>query len=239
METRTQVGATPDDASARNVERTAAASPALLRWGVVVGPFYLALGLAQAWLRDGFVLSRHPLSVLANGPGGWVQTANFVLSGVMVIAAAVGFARVLRPQSRSVGWFLGAFGASMIVAAVFRADPVDGFPVGTPTGMPATISTVGLLHFVAGTLGFVALGIAGIMAAVAMSRRREKSLALFSLFAGLGVLVGFFGGAALSSVASPVAGIWFSVVVGWLWLAVLSVHLYRIASNGQTRSGAI
>ena len=31
--------------------------------------------------------------------GGWVQTANFVLTGLMVLAAAVGFARVLGPRS--------------------------------------------------------------------------------------------------------------------------------------------
>src|SRR6476659_7047358 len=29
----------------------------LLRWGVVAGPFYLAVGLAQAFLRDGFVFA--------------------------------------------------------------------------------------------------------------------------------------------------------------------------------------
>jgi hypothetical protein len=34
----------------------------LLRWGVVAGPFYLAVGLIQALVRDGFDLARHPLS---------------------------------------------------------------------------------------------------------------------------------------------------------------------------------
>ena len=50
--------------------------PSLLRWGVVAGPFYLTVALAQALLRDGFDLSRHSLSMLANGPGGWVQSAS-------------------------------------------------------------------------------------------------------------------------------------------------------------------
>src|SRR5262245_4765971 len=102
---------------------------------MVVGPFYLAVGLLQALVRDGFAFSRHPLSVLANGPGGWVQTANFVLSGAMVIAAAVGIGRVL-PGWRAGRVFLAAFGASMLVAAVFPADPMDGFPAGTPLGPP-------------------------------------------------------------------------------------------------------
>ena len=52
---------------------------------MLAGPFYLALGLIQALVRDGFDFARHPLSVLANCPGGWVQTANFVLTGVLVV----------------------------------------------------------------------------------------------------------------------------------------------------------
>src|SRR5579862_4348539 len=108
----------------------------LLRCGVLAGPFYLAVALIQVRLRDGFDLARHSLSVLANGPGGWVQTANFVLTGLMVLAAAVGFGRLLGPKSRELTWFLGGYGVAMIVAAVFPTDPVDGFPPGTPLGNP-------------------------------------------------------------------------------------------------------
>jgi len=108
----------------------ATATNRLLGLGVLAGPIYLVVGIAQALLRDGFVFARHPLSVLANGPGGWVQTANFVVTGLMVVATAVGFRRALGPRSGAVSLFLGAFGASMLVAAVFRADPMDGFPVG-------------------------------------------------------------------------------------------------------------
>src|SRR5262245_40458414 len=127
----------------------------LLRWGVVAGPFYLAVGLGQALTREGFDFARHPLSVLANGPGGWNQTANFVITRALGSAAAVGFQRVLGTTSRTAGFFLGAFGASMLVASVFRADPMDGFPVGTPPGPPTSISAVGMVHFIAGALGFV------------------------------------------------------------------------------------
>lgn len=199
----------------------------LLRYGVLAGPFYLVVGLVQVFVRDGFDLARHPLSLLANGPGGWVQTANFVLTGLMVLAAAVGFGRVLRPQSRAVGWFLGAFGASMLVAALFPADPVDGFPVGTPEGPPTSISTTGLVHFIAAMLGFVSLAVSCFLAARAMSHRSKPSLSRLSLFSGLAVVLGFFGGAALSSSPAGVLGIWFSVIVGWVWLAVLSLHLGR------------
>lgn len=228
-------GAAPERTNEAGSGRGAAVTRPLLGYGVLAGPFYLAVGLIQAFLRDGFDLMRHPLSLLANGPGGWIQTANFVLSGLMVLAAAVGFRRVLGPKSRAVSWFLGGFGASMIVAAVFPADPVDGFPVGTPEGYPTSISTAGLVHFVAGALGFMSIAISCFFAASAMSRRNAPSLARLSLFCGLAVVLGFFGGAAFSSMSAGTLGIWFSVVAGWAWLAVMSLHMYRAAPNRTAR----
>lgn len=207
------------------------ASPrSLLVCGVLVGPFYLAVGLLQAFVRDDFDLGRHSLSALSNGPGGWAQTGNFILSGLMVVAAAVGLGRALRPQSRVAGWILGWFGISMLVAAVFPADPVDGFPVGTPEGYPTTVSTSGVIHFAAGATGFLALAISCIVAGVAMWRRREPWMARLSMLCGLSVVAGFFAPAVLPA-SGPVAGIWFSVVVGWTWLALTSAHLYRTAPS--------
>lgn len=200
------------------------ATRTLLRCGVIAGPCYLAVGVIQGLVRDGFDFSRHPLSVLANGPGGWVQTANFLLSGLLVIAAAVGIWRVLRPNGRAATWLLGGYGAAMIMAAFFPADPVDGFPPGTPEGFPTSISTTGLLHFIAGALAFAFLGFSALAAGWATWRRQMRPLALLSLVSGLCVLVGFFGGIALG-----VLGIWFAVVVGWAWLAVLSIRLSRLA----------
>lgn len=197
---------------------------ALLRCGIVAGPFYLAVGIAQGLLRDGFDFSRHALSHLANGPGGWIQTANLAVTGLLVIAAAVGIERVLRPSPRVFVWFLGAFGVAMIAGAIFPADPMDGFPPGTPEGMPESVSTTGLLHFVSGALGFLALAISCFVAAWVMRRRRANSLAILSLLSGLCVFFGFFGGMAL-----PVGiyGIWFAVVMGWVWLAAMSLGVDR------------
>ncbi|HEX7081488.1 MAG TPA: DUF998 domain-containing protein [Gammaproteobacteria bacterium] len=233
MEPETSPGAAPKLGNESGFDRGAAVTRSLLGYGVLVGPFYVAVGLIQAFLRDGFDLTRHPLSLLANGPGGWVQTANFVISGLMVLAAAAGAARVLGAKARAVSGFLGAFGASMIVAAVFTADPSDGFPPGTPEGYPSSISTSGLLHLVAGSLGFISLAVSCFLAARVMSRRNVPSLARLSLTCGLAVALGFFGGAALSSRSASAAtlGIWLSVVVGWAWLAVMSLHLYRAAPH--------
>ena len=212
-------------------DRGAAITRSLLGYGVVVGPFYLIVGLIQAFVRDGFSFARHSLSILANGPGGWVQSANFALSGLMVIAAAVGFWRMPAPRLRAASGFLGAYGVFVFAASIFRADPMDGFPVGTPLGVPTTMTTMGMLHFVVGTLGFVCFAISGFCAIRPLSRRKDRFLMLLSLFSGLSILVGFFGAVLIPGISSPTAGIWFAVVVGWAWLSLLSLKLYRIAPS--------
>ncbi len=106
----------------------------LLGYGVIAGPFYVVVALAQAVTREGFDLARHQWSLLSNGANGWIQIANFVVTGLMVIAFAVGLRRALEP-GRGARWaprLIGVYGASLIAAGIFRADPALGFPVGAP-----------------------------------------------------------------------------------------------------------
>ena len=49
-------------------------------------------------------------------------------------------------------------------------------------------------------------------------------LAALSLVSGLTVAVGFFGGMMLPI---GIIGIWIAVVVGWIWLSVVSLRLLR------------
>jgi hypothetical protein len=198
----------------------------LLRAGILAGPLYLAVGVIQGLVRDGFDFGRHPLSVLANGSFGWVQTANFLVTGLLVITAAAGFRRALGPNSRGVTWCLAGYGVAMIVAAAFPADPVDGFPPGTPEGFPTSISSTGLVHFAAGALAFSLLALSAFFAAWTMARQSLWSLAVLSLLSAVGVAGGFFGGLALPI---GVVGIWFAVVAGWAWLSIMSMRLNPLA----------
>jgi hypothetical protein len=105
---------------------------------------------------------------------------------------------------------------------------VDGFPPGTPLGFPTSISASGLAHFAVGTLGFVSLAVSALLTGLA--RRTTGWLARLSGFSGLAVLAGFFGGFFLPS---PVAGIWFAVVVGWAWLSVTSWRLRELSHDAD------
>lgn len=109
-------------------------SRVLLACGIAAGPVYLALGLGQILARDGFDVRRHAISHLGNGEFGWVQIANFLLSGALVLVGAVGVRRLLR-AGRGGTWgpiLLGGYGLGLIGAGVFVADPAPGFPPARP-----------------------------------------------------------------------------------------------------------
>jgi hypothetical protein len=75
----------------------------LLRCGIVAGPLFVATSLIQAFTRRGFDLAQHPISLLSLGSLGWVQLANFVVSGVLYVIGAVGLRSALR-EGRAGTW---------------------------------------------------------------------------------------------------------------------------------------
>src|SRR5579859_3130016 len=88
----------PATAESRTTALSASTGPSerqLLTCGIVAGPLFVALGVAQALTVPGFDLRRHALSLLETGPFGGVQVANFVASGVLLVAFAVGLRRAL------------------------------------------------------------------------------------------------------------------------------------------------
>ncbi|MFF2371740.1 DUF998 domain-containing protein [Agromyces sp. NPDC058110] len=220
--------ATPHTASAATFDRGRAVTKSLLGWGVVAGPFYLVVGLAQALLVPGFDLSQHALSALLLGPLGWIQATNLVLTGLMVLAAAVGFARLVGGgRGRAAVTLLGLYGLSLFAAAAFPPDPVRGFPVGVESA--TTASTSGLLHLAAGAIGFLSLAAAALVLAGWFRREGARGVAVGSWIAAAVVVLGFMGGAALAMSPVGVGLLWLAVVAGFAWLASASLAAYRLA----------
>jgi hypothetical membrane protein len=60
---------------------------ALLACGVVAGPTYVMVTMAQALTRDGFDLRQHRFSWLTAGDLGWIHQLNMVLVGVLTVLA--------------------------------------------------------------------------------------------------------------------------------------------------------
>jgi hypothetical protein len=108
----------------------------LLWCGVVAGPIFVVTALVQVLARSGFDLDRHPLSMLSLGDVGSIQIANFIITGGLVIAGAVGMRQAsfdvgsLHPPSPADSTWddsatsisaLTAIGGSFIVALMPRA----------------------------------------------------------------------------------------------------------------------
>jgi hypothetical protein len=110
-------------------------------------------------MREGFDLIRHPASLLSLGDLGWIQIANFIITGALYIACGVGLKRVLT-DGIGRNWaprLFVIFGIALIIGGVFTADPGLGFPPGAPEGPPKEMSLHGAIHGFAPILGFLAL----------------------------------------------------------------------------------
>lgn len=194
---------------------------ALLGGGAIAGPLFVLLIAAQAATRDGFDARRHPLSMLSLGEHGWIQTANFLVSGALILVSAAGLRRVLAPGTtgRTRGTALIAvYGASLVWAGVFRTDPADGFPAGTPAGA-GEVNWHGMLHNLAPVGMGLALSAACLVFARRFAREGRRGWTTYSVAAVAVHLV-------LGLAALP-AGEYRLMLAGgaalWTWAAVLSV----------------
>jgi hypothetical membrane protein len=199
---------------------------------VIAGPVYVTVALAQALTRDGFDLTRHPWSMLSNGAHGWIQITNFFLTGLMVIAFAVGLRRALDGGvgARWAPRLVAAYGLSLIAAGAFRADPGLGFPVGTPAG-PGPVSWHGTLHFAAGCIGFSCLAAACFVVARRFAAEGRPSWARFSRVAAGAFLAGFAMVASGSGVPGAVVAFTAAIILIWGWMSVVAVDRYRIVAH--------
>jgi hypothetical membrane protein len=201
----------------------------LLGYGVLAGPCYVIVISAQAATRSGFDPVRHPASVLANGPLGWIQITNFLLTGAMTIAAGVGVHRAIGAgAARWAGVLVAGYGVGLIAAGIFRADPVPGFPPGVPDD-PGRISWHGVLHLMSGVVGFACLVSACFVLAAWFGRAGKPGWAWFSRLVGGLFSWAFVAVASRSGSPASLLAFTAAVVLAWAWLAAVSVYLYRTA----------
>jgi hypothetical protein len=141
----------------------------LLTCGLVAGVLFIGVTTIQILTRPGFDLRRLAISVLALGDFGWVQISNFILSGLLTIAFAVGVRRTLKgSRAGTVAPILiAANGLALIVAGGFTTDAGLGFPPGAPDIIPDPLSWHAQLH----SFGFFLALISIVLASLVFARR--------------------------------------------------------------------
>lgn len=206
----------------------------LLAYGIVAGPLYVVASLAQAFSREGFDPTRHQWSMLTLGQHGWIQTVNFILTGLMIIVAALGLSRQLA-TGRGARWtprLLVVFGLSLIAAGTFIPDPALGFPVGTPEG-PGQVSWHGMIHFGAAGVGFTCFAIACFVLARRYGQEGRRGFAIFSRITGIVFLAGF--ACVASGAGSVAANLAFTSAIALVfsWLTAVSLDRFRSVTRDQ------
>lgn len=215
-------------------DRSNALTTWLLICGAVGGFGFIAVFMVAGAIRPDYDALYQPISALSLSRGGWVQITNFVVTGLLMLACAVGLRRALSSgHGRTWGPILiGIYGLALIGAGVFVMEPGYGYPVGAPEGVPATTS----LHDRVSVIVFASVSAAALVFARCFATQPHGRLwATYSFLTGLGVPA-FFVAAAAAWLSGGAGGLFqrLSISVGWVWVALLAIHTIKTQRRETT-----
>jgi hypothetical membrane protein len=202
----------------------------LLLAGVIGPVLFVVVFLVEGWTRPGYDPTRMFVSGLSLTDAGWQQVANFVITGLLFLAAAVGWRRAMPdgPGCRSGPILIGLVGIGLVGAGIFVTDPGFGYPPGTPGGFPRGSSLHSSLHQVASILVF-----GGLPAAIFVLARRFRGegsrWAAYSLASGIAMVVTFVAAFAFLDLTGLLQRV--SIVIGFGWVARVS---WRFRSQAES-----
>jgi hypothetical protein len=179
--------------------------------------------------RSRYDATRMPISLLAVGSDGWMQIANFLVCGVLLLAFAAGLHLVLEGVGARWGPILfGLIGIGLIGAGPFPTDPGLGFP---PAGQAEPGPTFhGHVHDVFSALVFAGFPAAAFVMASHFAAQHDDRWAVGTrlcawvlTMGSVLVLVAFNQDGALGDVAGVIQRCW--VTIAFAWLTVVSIHV--------------
>lgn len=228
--------------NAMNTFKTASVAPSerqgLCLWAGIVGPlFFVLVFTIDGFFTPGYSAMRDVVSFLELEPAGWIQSLNFMLTGLLFILFAFGFFQWMRPVS-TLGWcsvtavLIALSGVGLIMASLF-------FPDAPGTSQP---SVHGMLHPVAFSVVFLSLGIASLLVAWKFLRTAGWRIhGVYSLLAGLFPIVAALGNLYSSFIVSKASNTPFTsttsqlavgglinrilILVAFAWYVILAIHL--------------
>jgi hypothetical protein len=210
----------------------------LLTGAVVATPLFVALWAVQAFTRDGFRATFHPMSLLSLGEWGWVQVLNFVVVGLLMIGGGIGLGRTLGVGrlARWTGVLVVLMGVGLVIAGLFVTDAGAGFPAGAPAGAPV-MSWHGGVHQVGFVLTQVAFVTVGIVLAVKFARERRRGWSAACIIAvAAAILVAALGEPETLAIRLVLSS---TIELGLISAVALASLLGRVPNRTHDAAGAV
>jgi len=203
----------------------------LSAWAGIIGPALFALVFTiEGFLRPGYNMLSTFISALSLGSRGWIQIANFIVFGILLLWFTIGVATEFKSGKAS-RWgviLLTVLGFCYLLSGFFGMDA---------TGTPFGGNTVhGILHGIFGGIVFVGMPVSCF---VFLRRFREdpkwKGMILWALVLGIIVSLGVL--MMIVSIKLPTTAVYFAnwngliqriALVPWMiWLFVFAVGMLK------------
>lgn len=206
----------------------------VIRWlalGGVVGPIpFLSVLTILGFLRPGYSQISQAGSDLGIGPNAWIQNLSFLITGLLLIAFAIGFFLGM-DQILQKGWRLTCLvlltlaGGGFIFAGIF-------------TEAPATV----MLHWV---LGFLLAFLSPIVVCVIVGRQWRhvsewRGYGRYSMFTALGVVAFILLSYAFFIPGSPLSGLQVGglvervlLLVVFVWYVIIGWRLFTLGRGRE------
>jgi hypothetical protein len=215
----------------RSIQTSDSMLKALLVSGEIAGPMFTVAWILEGATRANYDPLRQPISSLSNGNLGWIQTANFMVTGALTLAFALGLRQRLSSHGGST-WgplLIGVIAIGLLGAGIFTADPMNGYPPGTPN-LHLKNSVTGRLHLIFSFLVFLGWPIACFLFDQLFTRRGVRSWANYSALTGIAFVVMFLVTIEdFAQVEVNHGGLFqrLTLTIGWAWLTLLAVHMLK------------
>jgi hypothetical membrane protein len=218
----------------------------LLVCGVIGPVLFIIVFLVEGATRPGYSAWRHAVSQLSLGEQGWINIANLVVCGLLLLGFSFGLRRVLR-SGKGAAWgprLAALCGVLLMIPGDFVVDTGLGYP----PGIAPHYTLHGPIHAIAGTLLF------GCLAAlcVVLARRFAgdpawKGWAPYSIATGVMVAVLYVATAVVTNLDASGALLHapsgllqrIALIGGLGWIALLALRLLRQGQTAEPGAGAV
>jgi hypothetical protein len=207
----------------------------LQAWAGLLGTvLFVGVFTVEGFLRPGYNWLSMYISALSLGPRGWIQIANFIVFGLLLLVFTNGVMQEFKgiKSARTGHYILAIIGFLYLLSGPFVMDPA-----GTPTDQ----STIhGLLHVIFGGFVFLLMPIAMFLFLKPFRGSSDwRSFRVWTLIAAIfdAAAVIVFTVTSKAPSLQAVLGNWFgliqrtALVPFMIWLFIFALRLFRISQK--------